>query len=107
MEVPSFLFPFTTGDRVLEVNTESLDGVTHRQAVEALRRAPEHSILVIERGIPPPKASNLPPTPVPSPMVALGVNGEAVSMSSVREQVHAMVPSSGYVEPGEREYVLL
>ncbi|XP_022099878.1 tyrosine-protein phosphatase non-receptor type 13-like isoform X2 [Acanthaster planci] len=88
------------GDRVLGVNSESLEGVTHRQAVEALRRAPEVSTLVIERGIPPAKASNLPPTPTPSPLVAIGDDGEALIMSgTAREQVQSEPPSSGNAEP--------
>ena len=41
------------GDRVLEVNGTSLVGVTHKQAVETLRKAPHVCKLVIERGTPP------------------------------------------------------
>ncbi|XP_072164796.1 tyrosine-protein phosphatase non-receptor type 13-like [Diadema setosum] len=53
-----------SGDRLLEVNGTSLTQVTHKQAVEILRRATEVSTLVIERGIPPAATSALPPTPV-------------------------------------------
>jgi tyrosine-protein phosphatase non-receptor type 13 protein len=40
------------GDRVLEVNKKSLNGVTHREAVEALRGAPNVCKLLFERGVP-------------------------------------------------------
>ncbi|XP_063969005.1 tyrosine-protein phosphatase non-receptor type 13-like isoform X2 [Lytechinus pictus] len=53
-----------SGDRLLQVNGASLTQVTHRQAVEILRRAKDVSTLVIERGIPPAATSALPPTPV-------------------------------------------
>ncbi|XP_030835107.1 tyrosine-protein phosphatase non-receptor type 13 isoform X4 [Strongylocentrotus purpuratus] len=53
-----------SGDRLLEVNRSTLTQVTHKQAVEILRRAKDVSTLVIERGIPPAATSALPPTPV-------------------------------------------
>ena len=46
------------------MNGASLTQVTHKQAVEILRRAKDQSTLVIERGIPPAATSALPPTPV-------------------------------------------
>ena len=46
-------FLMDTGDRVLEVNGFSLVGVTHKQAVETLRKAPQVCKLVMERWAPP------------------------------------------------------
>ncbi|XP_013396442.1 tyrosine-protein phosphatase non-receptor type 13 [Lingula anatina] len=40
------------GDRVIEVNEVSLEGVTHKQAVETLRNAPHICRLSMERGEP-------------------------------------------------------
>lgn len=46
------------GDRVLEVNGVSLVGVTHNQAVETLRSAPQVCKLVMQRQVSPPATSN-------------------------------------------------
>ena len=39
------------GDRILEVNGISLKSVTHKQAVEIIKRAPRHCQLLIDRSI--------------------------------------------------------
>ena len=85
---------FSSGDRVLEVNGESLSGVTHKQAVETLRRASEHSTLIIERGLPPSQSNMLPPTPAPSPLVGIGENGEPVLLSSTQELTQSEPPTT-------------
>ena len=86
-------FPLV-GDRVLEVNSESLIGVTHKQAVETLRRAPEFSTLVIEHSLPPTKSNTLPPTPAPSPLVGINDNGEPVIMRRTQEVQESEVPTT-------------
>lgn len=39
------------GDRILEVNDISLKAVTHKQAVEIIKRAPQHCRILIDRSI--------------------------------------------------------
>ncbi|XP_077999364.1 tyrosine-protein phosphatase non-receptor type 13-like isoform X2 [Glandiceps talaboti] len=55
------------GDRVLKVSGVELVGVTHRQAVETLRQAPQEAVLLMERGTPPSSGNVLPPTPSDTP----------------------------------------
>ena len=52
MARPRRMAAFTSVTASLEVNGVSLVGVTHRQAVETLRSAPQVSKLVLERGVP-------------------------------------------------------
>ena len=40
------------GDRILDVNGISLVGVTHKQAVETIKRAPPITRLVVDRSVP-------------------------------------------------------
>lgn len=40
------------GDRVLQVNGISLVGVTHKQAVETIKMAPNRTRLVLDRSVP-------------------------------------------------------
>ena len=64
-----YLFRFVTGDRVLEINGVSLVGVTHKQAVETLRRSPDVCRLVMQRGTNSSgqKAQNMPSHASPTP----------------------------------------
>lgn len=39
------------GDRILRVNGISLKSVTHKQAVEIIKKAPEHCTLLIDRSL--------------------------------------------------------
>lgn len=40
------------GDRILDVNGVSLVGVTHKQAVETIKRAPSTTRLTVDRSVP-------------------------------------------------------
>ena len=56
------------GDRILAVNGISLIGVTHKQAVETIKMAPQRTRLVLDRSIPVniPKSSIRKARPQPS-----------------------------------------
>ena len=89
------------GDRVLEVNSVSLVGVTHREAVETLRSAPQISKLVLERGIPPPMRSAVSPvsgvtSPTRSSAIASPVSSAA---SPVSGGVASPIHTSGVASP--------
>ncbi|XP_033112583.1 tyrosine-protein phosphatase non-receptor type 13-like isoform X2 [Anneissia japonica] len=78
------------GDRVISVNDDPLTSVTHKQAVEALRKAPAVTSLVIERGVPPSGATALPPTPTLPQMadetsVAKGLEEAAATSGSYHQ----------------------
>lgn len=77
----------TIGDRILAVNGVSLIGVTHKQAVETIKMAPQRTRLVLDRSIPVsiPKSSIRKARPQPSdkPFVVelvKGVGGLGLSL---------------------------
>ncbi|CAH1795007.1 unnamed protein product [Owenia fusiformis] len=56
------------GDRVLEINGQSLTGFTHKQAVQTLRESPDVCTLYMERGVLPKNSRMETPKPMtPSP----------------------------------------
>ncbi|XP_071952014.1 tyrosine-protein phosphatase non-receptor type 13-like isoform X2 [Antedon mediterranea] len=88
------------GDRVISVNTEPLTNVTHKQAVEALRKAPAVTSLEIERGVPPTSATTLPPTPTPAQMAAEDKDlGAATSSSEQHIEDMTSHQTSGLTSP--------
>ncbi|XP_078258040.1 tyrosine-protein phosphatase non-receptor type 13 [Rhinoraja longicauda] len=81
------------GDRVLSVNDISLEGVTHKQAVETLRSTGQVVNLLLEKGQLPATSVHAPVTPQCTPPTAAIQNGSHKSVNKA-EPVTNLMPST-------------
>ncbi|XP_032880228.1 tyrosine-protein phosphatase non-receptor type 13 isoform X3 [Amblyraja radiata] len=78
------------GDRVLSVNDISLDGVTHKQAVETLRSTGQVVTLLLEKGQLPATSVHAPVTPQCTPPSAAIQNGPHKSVDKAEPATNLM-----------------
>ncbi|KAJ8286648.1 hypothetical protein GJAV_G00041540 [Gymnothorax javanicus] len=73
------------GDRVVAVNGKSLEGATHKQAVEALRDTGQVVHLLLEKGQPPAASVHAPLTPQSTPPIEKDTQESSSAMPGDRE----------------------